>query len=113
MNERKIIDKLIARNVPFAIIPGVKLDELKGGLIIDYKGKKELILENGTLDTHGTKTIKTLTRVDENEIWIFERWHCHYNEERGSFRYYPETHRITKNGREFESYDKKLKSVKL
>ena len=80
---------------------------------IDYKGKKELILENGTLDTHGTKTIKTLTRVDENEIWIFERWHCHYNEERGSFRYYPETHRITKNGREFESYDKKLKSVKL
>ena len=113
MNERKIIDKLIARNVPFAIIPGVKLDELKGGLIIDYKGKKELILENGTLDTHGTKTIKTLTRADENQICIFERWYCHYNEETGRFRYYPEIKRITKGGREFEDYDKKLKNAGL
>ena len=113
MNKPKTIDELIDKNAPFAIMPGVKLDELKEGLIIDYKGQKELILDNGSLDTYDVKTIKTLTRVDENQIYIFERWYCHYNEETGSFRYYPEIKRITKGGREFEVYDKKLKNAGL
>jgi len=113
MNKPKTIDELIEKNALFAIMPGVKLDELKEGLIINYKGPMELILDNGSLDKHGVKTIKTLTRADENQICIFERWYCHYNEETGRFRYYPEIKRITKGGREFEDYDKKLKNAGL